>query len=103
MQSARLDKKITLQQPTTAQDAYGEVDVTWGDYGEVWASVKTQSGREIFSAGKVAEVDAVFKIRYVSSLDETWRIVYGSRNYDIKSIAQLGRQDGLEIHARAQA
>lgn len=103
MQSARLDRKITLQQSITTQDTYGEPDVTWSDYADVWAEVRTQSGREIFSAGKVAEVDAIFKIRYISSLDETWRIVYGSRNYDIKSIKELGRQDGLEILARAQA
>jgi SPP1 family predicted phage head-tail adaptor len=102
MMSGRLDRQITLQEPTTSQNSYGEQTTTWSDSATVWAQVQQQSGREMFAAGKLAEVDMLFKIRYRSSVDETWRISYDGRTYEIESVKELGRQDGLEIAAKAQ-
>ena len=102
MMSQRLNRKITLQYPTTSQDSYGEEDVTWATYRNVWAQVVQQSGREIFSAGIVAEADTLFRMRYISTLDETWRISYNSKYYNIKSVKELGRKEGLEVTAKAQ-
>jgi SPP1 family predicted phage head-tail adaptor len=102
MMSGRLDRKITLQKPTTSRDAYGGQATSWTDEATVWAQVQQQSGRELFAAGKLAEVDALFKIRYRSDVDETWQVVYDGRTYDIQSVKELGRKDGLEIVGKAQ-
>ncbi len=102
MMAGRLDRKLTLQKPTTTEDKYGEEQTTWNNYRDVWAGIQKQSGREMFEAGKLAEVDMVFKIRYLSEIDETWRIQYDGKDFDINHIKELGRKDGLEIAATAR-
>lgn len=103
MISARMDRRITIQEPTTTYNDYNEPIQSWSDLASVWASVKRQSARETWQAGKVAEVEAVFTMRYISGVSETCRIVYGSENYEITATPrEIGRQDGLEIEARLQ-
>ncbi len=102
MMAGRLDRKLTLQKPTTTTDEYGEKQFTWNNYRDVWAGIQKQSGREMFEAGKLAEVDMVFKIRYLSEIDETWRIQYDGKDFDITHIKELGRKDGLEIAVTAR-
>jgi len=102
MMAGRLDRKITLQKPTTTTDEYGETVTTWNDYRTVWANIQKQSGREMFEAGKLAEVEIVFKIRHLSELASEWRIQYDGKDFDITHIKELGRRDGLEIAATAR-
>jgi SPP1 family predicted phage head-tail adaptor len=102
MMSGRLDRKITLQRPTTTTDDYGETITTWEDYRDVWADLSKQSGREMFEAGKLAEVDAVFKVRYLSQITREWRVKYDGQEYDITGLKEIGRKDGLEIAATAR-
>ena len=100
MISARLDRKITIQQPTTTYNDYGEPVESWSDLASVWAEVKQQSAREMWESGKVSEVEAMFRIRYRSGIDSTYRVVYDNTNYDITGVREIGRQDGLEIVGR---
>lgn len=102
MISARMDRKIAIQQPTVTYNDYGEPETSWADPVNVWAEVKQQSARETWSAGKIAEVEVAFMIRYRSGIDETCRVVYDGSNYDISGVREIGRQDGLEIMAKAQ-
>ncbi len=103
MISARMDRRITIQQPTVSYNDYNEQITSWSTFATVWANVKRQSAREIWAAGKTAEVDAVFTIRYMSGIDETFRIVFDSENYEITGAPrELGRQDGLEIMGQLQ-
>ncbi len=102
MMAGRLDRQITLQKPTTTKDDYGEEQTTWSDYRTVWGSIQEQSGREMFEAGKLAEIDAVFKVRYLSEITREWRLKYDGQVYDITNIKELGRKDGLEIAATAR-
>ncbi len=101
MIAGRLDRKITIQEPTTTLNDYGEEETTWSKVADVWAEVKQQSARETWGAGKVAETEIAFKIRYRTGIDETCRVIYDSVNYDITGVREIGRQDGLEIMAKA--
>ncbi len=101
MISARMDRKITIQEPTTTTNDYGEKETTWSELASVWADVKQQSARETWGAGKIAETEIAFKIRHRTGIDETCRVVYDSINYDITGIREIGRQNGLEIMAKA--
>lgn len=103
MQAGKLDRRITIQEPVISQDDYGEPVVTgWADVATVWAQVVPVSGREYFDATAVrAEKTTRFRIRWRSGLTEAMRIVYDGRNYDIRSIVELGRREGLEIRAEA--
>ena len=103
MISARMDRQITIQQYTESTNDYGETVKSWSDVATVWAEVKQQSARETWMAGKVAETDMMFRVRYRSGIDSTMRVVYDGKNYEITGEPrEIGRRDGLEIQGRVQ-
>lgn len=101
MRAGRLDRLITIEQPIESTDpSYGAPIQTWATLAQVWAQVKPVRGSEYFAAQQMnARVDTVFKIRYRSDLTTKMRISYGGELYDIQSIIELGRNDGLELMA----
>lgn len=102
MISGRMDRKITIQEYTESTNDYGEVEKSWSDVATVWAEVKQQSARETWQAGKVAETEMMFRIRYRSGINSKMRVVYDGDNYDIAGVREIGRRDGLEIQAQVQ-
>jgi SPP1 family predicted phage head-tail adaptor len=93
-----MDRQITLMQPTTTYNDYGEPVESFAVHSTIFANVQQSGSREAYSAGKVVDIDAVFKIRYMTGITETWQIVYDSVTYEIVGRPkELGRQDGLEI------
>lgn len=103
MISGRLDRRITIQEYTETTNDYGETVKTWADVVTVWAEVRQQSAREIWQAGKVAETEKMFRIRYRSGIDSTMRVVYDGKNYEITGEPrEIGRRDGLEIQGKVQ-
>ncbi len=113
-----MDRRIKIEKFTTAQDGVGEPVKSWVELDTVWASVsaagrtgaasgsgRSAAGTEGFAADQhLAKRRSTFRIRYRSDVDETMRIAYPTSagdNYDIVSISELGRQEGLEITAEA--
>ncbi len=102
MIAGRLDRKITIEYPTTTTNDYGEEETEWLELATVWAEVRRQSAREMWAAGKVAETEAMFRIRYRTGIDETCRIYFDETTYKITGVPrEIGRKDGLEITAKA--
>lgn len=105
--AGRLDRRITLQRATATQDGVsGEQVLTWADDMTLWASVEPLAGSELFRAQQLeAKADTRFRIRYRTGVTpvETLRISYGGRVYDLRSVVELGRREGLEILAEARA
>jgi len=98
MISARMDRKITIQNFTETTNSYGETVQTWTDFATVWADVKQQSARETWSAGKISEVEKTFTIRYMDGITSEMRIQYDGQNYQITGAPrEIGRREGLEI------
>lgn len=103
MQAAKLDRLIAIEQKTITKDSYGADIETWDTLVNVWAEKKDARGREFFSAAQVtSEIDTLFRIRYLDIITTQMRINYDSKIYDIYSIAEIGRGEGLEIMAKAQ-
>lgn len=107
MDSRKLDRKIILQRATTVQDETGQEIQTWADLATVWASRRRASARETLAAAEVsAAITDVFECRWgsawsdVSPLD---RLVFEGRAYDIASVDEIGRHEGLRIAAVARA
>lgn len=101
MQAGRLDRLITIERPTVS-NANGVTTKSWATLASnLPATVVQQSGREAMQqgGGAAAEVDTVFTIRYRSGILETDRVSWSSRKYDIKFIREIGRNEGLELHA----
>ena len=104
MISGRMDRKITLQEPTTTTNAYGEETTTYADQPDTFANVRQQSSQEVFNGGKVSEVEAVFTLRYRADVTATWRISYDGDTYEIMGKPrEVGRRRFLEIMARSQS
>lgn len=110
MESAKLDRKITLQRATITQDSgSGENVETWATLGpgSIFASRRRASARETLAAAEIAgEVSDVFEIRYDSSwadLDVRDRLVFEGRTYNIASVDEIQRREGFRIGASARA
>lgn len=98
MQIGDLDRRITIQQATTASDVFGEQVETWSTYRKVWAKLSYESGNEFFEADQKTAVRTVkFTVRYDSSITEVMRISYNSAYYDIRSIEEVGRNRYLVL------
>jgi SPP1 family predicted phage head-tail adaptor len=101
-----MDRRITFERATATQaNPSGEQVLTWAAEATVWAEVVPLGGRELFQAQQLeAKADTRFRIRYRTGItpDETLRIAYGGRHYDLRSVVELGRREGLEILAEAR-
>jgi SPP1 family predicted phage head-tail adaptor len=97
-----MDKRIQIQEVTETQDAYNQPVGTWTTYKTVWAEILWKPGREYFNAAtEIATASAIFRIRYVTGVTRKMRVRYGGVNYDILSINEIGRKEGLEIIGEA--
>ena len=83
-----LRHRVTIQQgvegdPTSS----GQRDLTWQKFSEVWAEVKTLSGRELEKARTLsASVTHTIHIRYLPGVIETYRVLWGTRILAINAI-----------------
>jgi len=99
MQAGSLRQRVTLERATEARDAYGAVTVTWSTLATVWADVQPAAGREYWSAAQTVGEGALrVRIRHFSGLTSKDRLVWDDRNWDIRSVADVGaRTRELEL------
>lgn len=100
MRAGELDRWISLERATENKDAEGAVTKSWATHLETWAEVREEKGKEAFQNGRdVGSRNALFFIRYEEDIQRTDRINYGGDIWDITSIREIGRMEGLEIAA----
>ena len=93
MQYGHFKRRITIESYTTAVDANGQDIKTWGTLAEVWAGMAYEKGDESFEAlQRVALRIVKFMIRYRDDVDETCRVVYDSKYFNILGIERLHRK-----------
>lgn len=98
----KLDRRITIQSATFADDTFGEEIPTFTDLVSVWAKVTPLKASEDFDAEQLTSRRTLkFKIRYRKDLNTENRISYQGDFYDILSITEIGRRCALEINAEA--
>lgn len=97
-----LDRRISVQRATfTIDPEYGEEVPTWETIATVSAAVKQISGREFLAGNaEVNEQRAVFFIRWMPGVTVLDRVVYLGAPFDIDDVREVGRHEGLELHAR---
>ena len=100
--AGELRQRITFQQPVKADDGYGGHVVSWANLVAVWAKVEPISGREFFYAHQISvEVTHRVKVRYLITINESMRIMYGGRILEIESIIDMDeRHKFLEIFCK---
>ena len=99
MNIGRLDRKIVIENKSTAKNAYGESVSTWATFHTAFANVQKAGGTDRDEASKTTATQKVkFKIRFFDGIDENMRIQYDGFEYVITQIQELGRE-GLWIYA----
>ncbi len=96
MRAGRLDKRVQLQSATEARDSHGQPIKTWTTQATVWAGVEPLRGAEKVAAmqmGAYRQLDVI--IRYRSDVTEDWRILYGTRELEIKSVVNEYERDRM--------
>lgn len=104
MKAGKLDREITIQQPSgSPPDAAGEPNGNWVNVAENEPATVTQiGGRDIFAGGVTPIADTTFTIRWMDGIKSYMRVLYEGDVYEIiGKPKELGRREGLEIVAKA--
>lgn len=98
-----LDREVTLQAPADARDAFGETITAYVNTATVPCAYAPVTGREVFSADRVAALGYVkFTIRYRSDVNAKWRAVFEGVTYHIKAPpVEIGRKQWQELYCMA--
>lgn len=90
MKSEELKHRITIQVLETLTNENGFEIETWVDFRDLWAAVTNLYGREYFAAAAVqAEKTVKFTIRFINEIDESMRIKFREKQYNITSIDNI--------------
>jgi SPP1 family predicted phage head-tail adaptor len=82
--------RITFQKLSSSVNDNGFEIEGYEDIRTVWASVANLSGREYFAAAAVQKEKTVkFLIRVISDIDESMRIMFQDKQYNIISIDNI--------------
>ncbi len=103
-----MDRRIRLDQAQEVRSESGEKVRTWLPLLTTWAERKPLEGSEQFQGKQLAaKVDTRFRIRYRTGVtpgaDLQLADLSDGRIYDITSILEIGRREGLELLAFARA
>lgn len=105
MRAGLLKHRILLQHLISTGDEFTDDTQTYIDYGKRWSAMRSVSSKEVdASNGKVMNSDVVFTVRFSSDLtdiDNTWRIWYRNRRYQVKGVVNIKFSDRwLELLCR---
>ena len=104
MVAQRLDRIIEVQRRAVIRDSFGGEIETWAEVDTIWAAVNQTGADEAFrneSNRDQATRDARMTIRWRDDIDETMRVIYDERAWDIRGIAELGFRRHLELLCQA--
>jgi HK97 gp10 family phage protein/SPP1 family predicted phage head-tail adaptor len=94
VKAGTLDRRITIEQYVQTQNSIGDPIPTYSIYKVVSAAVIPSREREYMANKEIAgENTVIFRIRHLTGLQTTMRIVYEGRNYDIIGFKEIGRRD----------
>lgn len=99
MRVGPLHRRITIQRSTIVREGSSRV-TKWDDLFTTWAGVTQQSGREYFASAAVqSSRQMVFRIRYRVGVTVVDRVRYNGLIYNISDVREVGRREGIELHA----
>lgn len=90
MKSEELKHKIVIQKYENAVNDNGFEEEAWVDFKIVWAAISNLYGKEYFEAAAIqAEKTVKFTIRFTKEIDESMRIMFQGKQYNITSIDNI--------------
>ncbi len=88
--SGRLNRRITIQQPSQTRDESGQLTTDWSDLCTTWAGIHAITSKEVYAAsGFTSQVSHVITIRYRPqfSVRSNMRVIYEQRRFLIQAVA----------------
>lgn len=83
----QLNKRVTIQYKTRVSDDMGGFTTTWNDLATVWARIRPTGARELIQGMQPdIVVTHVVRIRHRDHFRGDYRLKFGQRYFDIKSI-----------------
>jgi len=96
--AGKFDRRVQMQLGTRAQDALGQVNLTYGSAFGVWAMVKFNNGSFDVVQAKDTKVNkAEFIIRYIETVNKDTRITFNNSTYSIEDIQPIERNRFLKL------
>ena len=93
-----LRERVTVQQASESRNALGETVLSWATFAERWASVEGVSSRESLAYGQQQiSVSHRVRLRYLTGLTQSMRIVWRGRTLEIVSLLEHGNRSEHEI------
>jgi|GEM_PF-513957 len=90
----RLNKRITIEQENITSDSGGGYDLNWVVLDEIWAEIKPKSGWERLRDEQLEpSITHTITIRYRADLQESMRINYNGRLFNIRALINPYEQD----------
>lgn len=89
MEPGALNRKVSIRQRGTTQDAIGQPVETWTEItgGSLWANIRHPRGAESLRADKdVSIVQASIRVRRRTNVTAAMRVYHGSTVYEIKAV-----------------
>lgn len=103
MLAGRLDREVDILESAGSQDDTGDDRRTWSVVATIWAEKQDLAGKTFFAARQDnSEITTRFRMRWRTGLSADNRLRYDGVDYEIVSVAELGRRDGLEVMTRAR-
>jgi SPP1 family predicted phage head-tail adaptor len=101
MNIGQLDRRITIEQSTETQSAYGDISISSTTLKNVWAHVIYKSGNEKDQASRMTDITVViFTIRYNSDVTQQMRINWDGAHYFIDEVLHHGRKKWTQLKAK---
>lgn len=102
MRAGKLDRRITIQQPTFTRNETGEQIASWADLATVWAKADPVDGDEGFQSDRrVNSARMQFTIRFRPGITTKMRISYDGELFKIEDVREVDRREGLVLDCTA--
>lgn len=93
-----LDKRISFEQRTSAQDELGQPTETWTTTGYAWASILYPSGLSAIRANAdVATIKVSIRIRYREDITEAMRIRHKTELFKINAVLPTRAKGHIDL------
>lgn len=97
MRSGKRNRRITIQRRDNSKNDSGGSIASWVTVATPWAGINNMSGMErsatLHQGGETADARTTFTMLYLSGIDETMRVLYGGKVFNIRFV-----NDVLERH-----
>lgn len=98
MRAGALQHIITIEREAETVAPSGAVSKTWAPLATVRAERVQQNAAEFLAAfGEGEKGAAIWRIRYLPGLTTADRVTHAGIVYDLKEVAEIGRNHGLEL------